>query len=151
MEFFVLWKLGQSPSGYTTWERLRHQFGAQLDIWQSIRTYRARYWSASRSGALDAWSSPLKGLFISTIRKNPPETADAQIARLTITIIFRGARSPNVAKIMVAHAISTTNKGIAVELLTLEALFQRICPNSIAIPRAKTLSERWFSSFGDSS
>jgi len=113
--------------------------------------YCARYLRASRIGAPDTLSTSLKSLFISSIRKNPLETANAQKARLTIAGKPSGANSPKLTKMMVAHRTSTSINGTAVELLILAALVQLICLRSITIPRANVLCDCWSSFFGDNS
>ena len=79
--------------------------------------YSARYLRTSRIGALETLSRPLNGLFISSIKKNPLETAEANKARLTVPVAPCGANSPKQIKMMVAHTVSTTINGTAVELL----------------------------------
>ena len=72
-----------------------------------IPAYCARCLRASRIGALDTMRTPLNGLFISSIRKNPLETATAKRARLTIPAAPCGANRPKLRKMSVAHAVST--------------------------------------------
>lgn len=112
---------------------------------------RARRSRASRIGALDTLSTPLKGVYISSIMKKPLDTADANNARLIIAFRPAGANSPKLTKTMVDHAVSTIINGSAVELLILMAVCQRVCCRSIAILRASVLFDRWSSSLGDNS
>jgi hypothetical protein len=100
---------------------------------------RARRSRASRIGALDTLSTPLKGVYISSIMKKPLDTADANNARLIIAFRPAGANSPKLTKTMVDHAVSTIINGSAVELLILMAVCQRVCCRSIAILRASVL------------
>ena len=78
---------------------------------------------------LDVHSSPLNGVFISIITKNPLETADAQTARLTIVAIFRGAKSPKLTKVTTAQEISTIINGTAVDPRILDAFFSTFALN----------------------
>src|SRR5271170_7301090 len=126
------------------------QIGASFSTAKRLG-YCTRYLRASRIGALDTLITPLKGLFISSIRKNALETANAQKARLTTAVTPNGANSPKLTKMKVPQKTSTIIKGTAVELLILEPVTQRIRLRSIAIPRASVLFERWSSSFGDNS
>ena len=56
------------------------------------RRYLPIYARAFRNGASESWISPLKGVYISTIKKIAPETATAHRNKVATTVVLVGEK-----------------------------------------------------------
>src|SRR4029077_16007519 len=112
-----------------------------------------RYWPrcarAKRSGALEISISPLKGVYISRIKKIAPETDNPEIHRAVTTVALRGANSPKLMKIAVSQKTKTTSMGLETEAACCSDNNQRVLPRPMAMLKAWAWSERCASFFGD--
>ena len=98
------------------------------------------YWlrcaRAERRGALEIWISPLKGMYISRIRKIAPETANAAAKRLATAVALRGAKRPKLMKTTISQKTMTTSNVRENEAFDCSYINQRTLAIPIAILRA---------------
>ena len=93
--------------------------------------------------------TPLKGVYISMIKKIAPETDNPATNREAMTVPLRGAKRPKPMKITVSQKTRITSMGVGTEgdslFVDQPAGFAETIPMLNAWPR----SERCTSSFGD--
>ena len=77
---------------------------------------------------LEIWISPVKGAYISNIRKIAPETANAAAKRLAIAITSRGAKRPKLKKTKISQKTMTASNVRENEAFDCAYINQRILP-----------------------
>src|SRR5271169_5658902 len=95
--------------------------------------------------------SPLYGEYISRIMRIAPETDAAAINMQTTTAAFSGANNPKLTKIAISQNTRVTSNGMEIETAWCVYCNQRMCTATHALLSAWSFSERWVSSFGESS
>src|SRR5271156_5603942 len=87
----------------------------------------------SRTGAEEILSTPLNGVYISMMRKIAAETDNAQIASVTITVGFGGAKRPKPTKMATSQATRTTSRGMDMPVCSASTnINQRLCRKALA-------------------
>ena len=70
---------------------------------------------AKRTGPLETCITPLKGAYISMIKKIAPEIDNAAMNREAMTVAFLGAKRPKPMKITVSQKTRITIMGVGTE------------------------------------
>jgi signal transduction histidine kinase len=105
------------------WKRSDHILRSPLRALPGHRGARA-----ARSGALEIWISPSKGLYISRIRRIAQETDSAETNKLATTVVLAGANTPKLMKIIVSHKTRMTSSGKGTEPVLCSYINRRVCP-----------------------
>ena len=72
--------------------------------------------------------SPVKGMYISRIRKIAPETANAAAKRLAVAGTLRGAKRPKLTKTKISQNTMTTSNVRENETFDCSYINQRVLP-----------------------
>ena len=104
--------------------------------------------NAARSGALETFTNPVSGRFISSVTKIASDTAIAHMNRMITTVQFRGAKSPKLKYSIDSQQITTISSGVGSALCACSIKSHRVRESSVPSSSAFPRSTRWASVCG---